>query len=200
MTTLRDQLSRAWVFLAIPLLALAPIVWGQNPKLEPIDLKGQPLAANVTRPLQALDMFGSPLPKEQTAALEVAVKNRDAKKLQELLDPHVLVQVTINPESRVQAARGPAVAALQQGGYTPILLKIVNDSTVTKALRISSPHAGATRPDKDRFLDVEMFAKQPMTANLSGLKVEYALALIHSSEAGKCEATLGFNVGQGSQD
>jgi hypothetical protein len=39
-----------------------------------------------------------------------------------------------------------------------------------------------------------------MTGNLSGLKVEYALALIHSSEAGKREATLAFDVGQGSQD
>ena len=39
-----------------------------------------------------------------------------------------------------------------------------------------------------------------MTANLSGLKVEYAIALIYSSEAGKREATLAFDVGQGTQD
>src|SRR5262249_42939268 len=48
--------------------------------------------------------------------------------------------------------------------------------------------------------DVEMYTKEPMTDKLSGLKVEYALALIHSSQAGKREATLGFNVGQGTQD
>ena len=45
-----------------------------------------------------------------------------------------------------------------------------------------------------------MFTSQPMTANLSGLRVEYALALIYSSEAGKREATIGFDVGQGTQD
>ena len=39
-----------------------------------------------------------------------------------------------------------------------------------------------------------------MTAELSGLKVEYALALLYSSEAGKREATIGFDVGQGTQD
>lgn len=203
MTTLREPLCRPWLVFAIPLLTLVSIVWGQNPKLETIDVEGQPLAANVTRVLQALDMFGSPLPKEQTAALQEAAKNRDAKKLQELLDPHVLVQVTINPESRVQAARGPATVALQQGGYTPILLKIVNDGGATKALRISSPQAGPIlsdyKPDKERFLAVEMFTTQPMTANLSGLKVEYALALIQSSEAGSREATLGFDVGQASK-
>jgi hypothetical protein len=59
MTTLCDQPSRRWVFLAIPLLALVPNVWGQNPKLEPIDVEGQPLAANVARLLQALDMCSS---------------------------------------------------------------------------------------------------------------------------------------------
>src|SRR3989442_6872501 len=105
MVTLHDRLLRPCVVL---LLALVLPAWGQDPKLEPIDVEGQPLAANVTRLLQALDFLGCPLPKEQTAALEVAAKNREAKKLQELLDPHVLVQVTINPESRVKAARGPA--------------------------------------------------------------------------------------------
>ena len=39
-----------------------------------------------------------------------------------------------------------------------------------------------------------------MTPNLSGLKVEYALAMIYSSEAGRREATIGFDVGQGTQD
>jgi len=39
-----------------------------------------------------------------------------------------------------------------------------------------------------------------MTAELSGLKVEYALALLYSSEAGRREATVGFDVGQGTQD
>lgn len=203
MMTLRDQPSCSWVFSAIALLALALPVWGQDPKLQPIDVEGQPLAANVTRLLQTLDMLGSPLPKEQTAALQEAAKNREAKKLQELLDPHVLVQVTINAESRVQAARGAATAALQQWGSTPILLKIVNETAATKALRVSSPQAGPilsdTKADKDHFLAIEFLNKQPMTTNLSGLKVEYAVVLIQSSEAGKREATLGFDVGQASR-
>jgi hypothetical protein len=178
-------------------------------KLEPVEVEAQPLAANVTRLLQALDLVGAPLAQDQAEALRAAAKARDARKLQELLDPHVLVAVTINPESRVKAARGPAPAALQQGGYTPVIIKVLNDSTVTKPLRLSSPQAGPifsggaagnVKLDRDRFLDVELFTKQPMTANLSGLKAEYVLALIHSSEAGRREATLGFDVGQGSQD
>src|SRR5204863_7590737 len=89
--------------------------------------------------------------------------------------------------------------------------KVHNERTVTKPLRISSPQAlpifSRGKPGdikitdiKDRFLDVEMFTSQPMTDKLSGLKVEYALALIHSSQPGKREATIMFDVGQGTQD
>src|ERR1051325_3092922 len=156
MTTLRDQLSRAWVFLAIPLLALAPIVWGQNPKLEPIDVEGQPLAANVTRLLQALDMFGSPLPKEQTAALQGAAKNRDAKKLQELLDPSLAAQEAAVIRS---AQSGPwSGPATWIGGKLPLAgarVQIRQGHTVVYDIKaeqaIRSVHiAGTLRFDPDR--------------------------------------------------
>ncbi|QDV41642.1 hypothetical protein Enr13x_14850 [Stieleria neptunia] len=45
-----------------------------------------------------------------------------------------------------------------------------------------------------------MYHAQPMPPQLSGLEVEYALAMIYSSESGKREATLGFDVGAGTQD
>lgn len=52
----------------------------------------------------------------------------------------------------------------------------------------------------DRFLAVEMFQSPPMTRELSGLKVEYAIALVYCHEAGKREATIQFDVGAGTQD
>ncbi len=178
---------------------------------EPIAVDGQPLAANVNRLLQALDFLGHPLPADVTRGLLAAAKAQDAAKLQQLLDPQALILVNLSPEARVKAKRGPADAVLQQGGYTPILIKIVNESTVTKPLRIASPQAlpiyskgpaGEIKKEdlKGRFLDVEIFDKQPMTDKLSGLQVEYVLGLVHSSEAGKREATLAFDVGQGTQD
>jgi len=45
-----------------------------------------------------------------------------------------------------------------------------------------------------------MYAERPLTPQLSGLLVEYALALIYSRDAGQLEATIGFDVGQGNQD
>jgi hypothetical protein len=211
----------SWLSVMIVWMLSGGVAFSQ--KLAPVPVEGQPLAANVKRLLQALDSLGAPLPADPHKALVAACDDQDAARIQRLLDPQVLLTVHVNPEVRVKVARGPARAALQQAGYTPILVKVTNDSTATKPLRISSPQAGPPyagmarlsmtrqehlylltdpgyRPDKDRFLHVEMFTSQPMTANLSGLKVEYAIALIYSSEAGKREATIGFDVGQGTQD
>ena len=173
---------------------------------DPVEVEGQPLAANVERLQQALEFLGAPLPAETQAALKEAGK--DAKKIQQALDRHALVLVSINPESRVKAARGTGEARLQQSGWAPVLVKVVNDSPVKTALRISSPQSGPLmtgglgnpKGDPSRFLQVEMFHSPPMTPSLSGLKAEYQLALVYSSESGKREATLGFDVGQGTQD
>jgi hypothetical protein len=181
-------------------------------KLEPVtDVEGQPLAANVTRLLAALEVLGAPLPKDTVAAVQAAVKNKDVTKMQELLDPHVLLAVNINPEARVKAAKGPVEAKLQQGGFTPFLVKIVNDGTVKHSFKMACPQSGPVysggagkKPtadaDKERFLQVEMFTSPPMTDKLSGLKVEYALVLVYSRESGKREATFSFDIGQGNQD
>ena len=189
----------------------------------PVVVEAQPLAANIERLDQALEYLGAPLPADVRAALKRAGQARDAKALQDFLDSRVLLGVHINPESRVKVVRGPAAAVLQQGGYTPVLVKVVNESGGTGRLRIGSPQSGpvyagmsALSGDRmqqqhlrenenvdrrtDRFLELEMFAAAPMAATLSGLEVEYAIALIYSAEAGRREALISFDVGQGTQD
>lgn len=205
------------------MLSIAASFAALSSNVRAAEVEGQPLGANVNRVLEALEFLGSPLPAEQSAALHQAAKDRDPAALQKLLDPHVLCAIHINPELRVKVQRGDAKAVLHQGGYTPVLLKVLNDGDVTEKLRITSPQAGkayggvaagtlvrqaqtelgedpATEADSGRFLDVEVFTSRPMTERLSGLKVEYVLALIHSSEAGPREATLVFDIGQGTQD
>jgi hypothetical protein len=193
-----------------------------NESLPPVAVEGQPLAANVQRVQQALDYLGAPLPKDLETSLAAAATARDAAKLQQLLDPHVLCVVDINPEARVKAQRGPAKANLQQGGYTPALLKIINHNVSLARLHVTSPQAGPSYAGASkgslgrerqlhlgenentnklhRFLELDVFGAPPMTPNLSGLEVEYVIALIYSSETGKREATLAFDIGQGTQD
>lgn len=188
-----------------------------------VEAEGQPVAANIRRVIQTLDNLGQPLPQTLVEELGQAAESRDSKRIQQLLDPHVLFVVSLNPEVRVKVARGPAKAVLQQSGYTPQLVKVLNDSTVTRELHITSPQSGPVYANAslgilerqaqtellknqnsagatDRFLELEMFRDQPMTRQLSGLKVEYAIAMIYCSESGRREATIGFDVGAGTQD
>lgn len=187
------------------------------------DVDGQPLAANAKRVIEAMKFLGSPLPADEVEKLSAAGNERDAKRLQQLLDPRVLLLAHINPESRVKVRRGPAAAELQQFGFTPVLIKVLNESTVTKRMKLVSPQGGAVyagaskgslgrqqqtelndnenlKRDVERFLSVEMFEQPPMTDRLSGLEVEYAIGLILSTEPGKREATIGLDLEQGNQD
>jgi hypothetical protein len=188
-----------------------------------VETEGQPLAANVQRVLETFALLGRPLERDLHRALTDACRARDASRIQSLIDPQALLVASLNPEVRVKLARGPAPAVLQQGGYTPVLIKVINHSTTTAPLNLSSPQAGPvyagvaklsmerqrqehlrvnenTDARDDRFLDLEVFARPPMTPQLSGLEVEYVIALLYSSEAGRREATLVCDVGQGTQD
>jgi hypothetical protein len=191
---------------------------------EPIvPVAAQPLAANATRLVEVLDFLGASLPQDVKDSLSEAARKADAERLQQLLDERALFIVELNPESRVKVRRGQAKAVLQQVGYTPAIVKVINLSTVTKELRISSPQAGqvysgmsslsAKRMQREslrevevktantnQFLDLEMFAHPPMTPHLSGLEVEYVLALLYSRDAGKREAIISFDVGGATQD
>lgn len=215
---------KATLFLRVGGLSLALGFAVRAAELPPPEtVEGQPLGANVQRVVEALEFLGTPLTPNKQTALVAAGQSRDAAKLQQLLDAEVLFVVNINPEARVKVARGPAAARLQQAGWTPVLVKVVNESGGTQRLRVRSPQAGPayagvaklsmerqkqerlrenenTKGVVDRFLEAEMFTNRPMAENLSGLRVEYALALLYSAEAGKREATIGFDIGQGTED
>src|SRR5687767_15078021 len=73
----------------------------------------QALAANVAAILNALELQKAPIAVD-AKELKSALAKPDVARLQELLDPHVLLTVSINPESRVKVARGEAAAQLRQ--------------------------------------------------------------------------------------
>jgi hypothetical protein len=183
-------------------------------------VEAQPLKAQAKRVAEALDSLGEPLSKEQAAALDKAIAISDpddaVEAIQKVLDPRCLVGVNINPESRVKVARGPAAAQLVEQGWRVFLVKVHNEGGVTAELKATSPNAAAmhTRstgsPDPrptvkpedvpNRWMDIQMFNSQPLVAKLSGLELEYRIVQIYSRDHGKREATIGFSVGQGTQD
>jgi hypothetical protein len=169
---------------------------------------------------QALELVGAPLEAAQRTALDAALANPNAseavQQVQEVLDPLCLALVTINPESRVKGAPGPAPRKLIQQGWRVFLVKVVNEGGVTAELKVTSPNAaplykgstGKAEPERtikptdvpDRWLDVQLSDSQPLEKSLSGLKVEYRIIELYSRDVGKREAKLMFDVGQGTQD
>jgi hypothetical protein len=183
-------------------------------------VEAQPLKAQVKRIAEALDYLGEPLTGEQRSALDKAFANTDSDQaveaIQKVLDQRCLAGVNINPESRVKVARGSAQAELVEQGWRVFLVKVHNEGGVTAELKATSPNAAPlyTRssgsPDPrptvtpqdvpNRWMDIQVFNNQPLVARLSGLELEYRIVQIYSRDKGKREATIGFNVGQGTQD
>ena len=170
----------------------------------------QPLAAQVTRLLQALELVGEPLPAADAQQLRRMVDQGPAnaasvEAVQKILDKYCLAGVNINPESRVKVQQGPAKAELVEQGWRAFLVKVHNEAGVTAVLAVDSPNAGPVpnqpaNAARMRWMDVAMFNKQPLKAHLSGLDLEYRVLQLYAKESGKREAKLAFDFGQGSQD
>ncbi len=200
--------------------AVAPVL----PIVKDVEL--QPLVAQVRRVLEATDYLGTPLDTADKAELETAIKQSDTDEataaIQRVLDKYCLFGVDINPESRVKVAAGPASPQLVEKGWRQFLAKVHNQAGVTAELRAVSPNAlslyengwGSTPSDKayrkrgdsaqpnpaELWLDLQMYNKQPLGERLSGLGLEYRIIQLYSRDAGKREAKVSFNVGQGTQD
>ena len=216
---------RAGWFVIISAAVLALGATSPAAELEPVyDVEQQPLVAATERLLQALEYVGAPLPPDDVASLRAALAETDGRKsvlaIQRILDPHCLAVVQINPESRVSAQEGPVRKELVQQGWRTYLLKVHNEAGITAVLDIGSPQAGPVyqtgrgarqKPQSEqklvtpaesahRFLEIASFSRQPLKPQLSGLAVEYRVVQLYSRDAGRREATLTFNVGQGTQD
>src|SRR3989440_8735527 len=107
----------------------------------------QPLAAQVLRLVEALQILGEPLPPGEVGQLRQLAAATSGKpaavaQIQKILDRHCLVGVNINPESRVKAQEGPAKAELVEQGWRSFLVKVQNEAGNTPGLSVESPNAG----------------------------------------------------------
>jgi hypothetical protein len=177
-------------------------------ELPPVeDVAWGPLRADCRQLLAALEEAGRPLPAATTrpvrALLEGEPKDPEAaaREVQRLLDRHCLLEVRINPESRVKAARGPAPAALTRGAEVLVLVKVANDAGVTHALGVHGPGIAAPGKGRDgRWLEAAFATDKPFDSKLSGRRLDYKVLRLRAREAGKREATFQLDVGQGTQD
>ena len=194
--------------LLIGLLLVSQPTQAQSlPTVTDIDL--QPLKAQINRLIQAKEYLGEPFTEATKRALGQALGQADESEavvsVQEILDIHCLADIQINPESRVKVNAGPAKRILVEQRWRNHLVKVRNEAGVTAPLQAispnASPHAGSTKGQiPDRWLGLSVFNSQPLTTSLSGLELEYRIIQLYSRDAGKRDAKLSFDVGQGTQD
>lgn len=206
------------------LLLLAPstTLAAEFPQVDKVER--QPLVAATKRLVTALEYVGSPLLKKDAAALNAALTHpqnaRAIAGIQKVLDKYCVAGVHINAESRVKVSEGPAKKELMQQGWRSFLVKVHNEANITPELVAQSPNAkplfmrgrgSRQAPQKtqklvppgevgNRFLDINIYNKQPLKPKLSGLSLEYRIIQLYSRDTGRREAKLSFNVGQGTQD
>jgi hypothetical protein len=192
-----------WV-VGLILLILAGPVWAEAPTLVE-DVSWRPFQTHCRELLAALQKQSGSLPAETVKSVKALLDREPADAraagaaIQKLLDPLCLVVVSINAESRVKAARGPRRARLTLDQPTLMLVKVHNEAGVRHGLLVKSEQLIV--PDKkeaDRWVEASI---APLGAKgLSGRKLEYRILKLTARQSGKREATLTFDVGQGTQD
>jgi hypothetical protein len=223
------RISAACSFVA----ALAVIANAQPVQLPSPAVPLQPLAQQVRQMEAALSYLGQPFSADELARIDEAIadaqESEAVKRLQSVLDRHVLALVQINPESRVKVEQGPAKPELVEAGTRLFLVKVINEAGVTAQLKVESPNSGdvyiestgspepamelTPQQAAERWSDISLYPlpaspyvsislyqKPPMLPRLSGLAVEYQIITIYSRDPGQRSAIISFNVGQGTQD
>ena len=221
-THIRKRVSPRFHFLLIGWMVLSVfIAVGVTDELHLVtEVEFQPLASATERLIDALDYLGSPLSEADLSAIKTALVSEAPTQavvdIQKVLDTYCVAGVNINPESRVKVKEGPVTKELMQQGWRTFLVKVHNEAGVTAPLAVQSENAaplyqrssGSPDPEMSvpksdiphRFLDIAVYSDPPLKAALSGLELEYRIVQLYSRDAGKREAMLGFNVGQGTQD
>ncbi|MCA9231597.1 MAG: CehA/McbA family metallohydrolase [Planctomycetales bacterium] len=204
---LRKLFNHATV-LTILLVLYGATCWATElPSVSGIDF--QPVGVHVNRLREALDYLGEPLPAEAASLLDQATKEKNEEKalqlVQDALDPLCLVDIQINPESRVKVQAGPAPRHLVQNGWRVFLVKVRNEAGVTAPLKVESEQAAPVRDTeaykiRDIWLDLDIFGDRPLAKDLNGIGLEYRIIQLYSRDEGKRSAVLSFDVGQGTQD
>ena len=165
------------------------------------DVGPHPLITQVWQARAAAGSSGSSLDAEAVRALDAAFVLADrtrtdaqAEAIQRVLDRSCLLAIHINPEMRVKVVQGPAHPRLVERAWRSILVKVHNEAGTTAALRVTSSQG------VHRWLDHLWFDQPPLMRPLHGTALEYRILRLYSHSPGLREASLAFDVGQGTQD
>ena len=106
------------------------------PNVKNLDI--QPFKAQIKRLIQARDFLGEPFTEATKSKIELAfnLKNEDEAiiQVQQIIDLQCLIDIQINPESRVKVEEGPVNPVLIENGWRNYLVKIRNEAVIQHLL------------------------------------------------------------------
>src|ERR1700730_3775644 len=172
----------------------------------------QPFAQQVRQVETSLAYLGQPLAQNDRDTINQAIGNPNEaaaiERLEQILDKYTLAIVDINAESRVKVQPGPAKPELVEAGTRVFLVKVINKAGVTAKLEAESPNAlpvfvqsdlspeppkkMSAADTRDRWMDLELYDKDPMSPRLSGLPLEYRILQTYSRDPGQRSAAISF--------
>lgn len=167
----------------------------------------QPLWAQVSRLVEAMDFIGHPVAPEIRTELESlrGLENGRAviDRIESLLDPLCLGAVVLDgpengmPIKFIPAAKQPR---LLEQGWQAFPVKVINHTGSREVLRVDSPgarplHGSPPEKVEERWIDIEAYDRRPMKPALSGLGLEYRIVQIWAREQGRHRARIAFSAG-----
>lgn len=194
--------SFAWFGLAVLFANVAPLplrAFSCYSELGIVrDVNPDHLARQARETARHLQELGAPLDSWEAVALERAIQNPRAPfsigTIQQVLDPHVLISLSISPEAEIKASSGPALPHLAIGGWGTFVIKVDNLARVNALLHVESLNAitNGESFSPDRWMRSKLWPDPP---TLSGERVDYFLLRVQSEEKGHREALFACFTG-----
>ena len=134
----------------------------------------------------------------------IAIKQiKEAKNQSELntaIDPMTLIDVSINPESRVKISSTNSKITLAQNESRFFVIRIDNTAGITATLNLSPIDLATDPPSLAKWCTIEVVNDLIFSNHFSGKKQEYKLMKITPKFAGLKEIRISGDAGQGTQD
>ena len=134
----------------------------------------------------------------------IAIKQiKEAKNQSELntaIDQMTLIDVSINPESRVKISSTNSKITLAQNESRFFVIRIDNTAGITATLNLSPIDLATDPPTLAKWCTIEVVNDLIFSNHFSGKKQEYKLMKITPKFAGLKEIRISGDAGQGTQD
>ena len=135
-----------------------------------------------------------------SATLSNLSKVGSKRDLREALEPLIILEASVNPESRLKLTAAKNRITVRQGRPQRFLVAIENTAGVTAPLQIEAFDLSESASQVADWIQVKVIDSPYTSLFLTGAEHEYKVVEVLVREGGLREIRLVGNVGQGTQD